>query len=465
MEFGDLSEALAEIAQLLTQAIMMPIRRRFPERRRRGDRGPFGGRVRGTLVAAGGTVDDELIVEMIHRGGGRRARTLILPAAHVDFQRAGERYIRYFTRFGMQRAEALPLAAREQADDREVADRIAAADIVFLAGGDTGLLLDVVGGTASAAALREALRRGAVVAAAGAAAGAVGSMAVDWSGGAGEAAGAGRRTAGEWRGGTGEGAATAGRTGEWSPRTAEADGRTAAAWHGETAAGAAAGAAPATITWRRGLGLLPGCVVDRQGVQRGRIGRFLAACATAPDIAWGLGIEEGAALVVQPGWQIEVHGSGPVLCVDARTLRPGSATGNGASANGAVHGHTARAASGPGNGRGSAARGAGTRASAPAASGTRGTGAGRTTRAVVGNGGNRGSGPGAAAGGSGNGHAPATVGEGKVAVPGPLRDPGPLLAISGAPLHVLPVGWRLDLRLAQILPPAPPAPPGRSRRR
>jgi cyanophycinase len=321
LQLADITEAFTDLAQLLTQSIVMPLRRRLPDRRARAaDKGPWAARVRGTLVAAGGTVDDELIVDMIHRGGGRRARALVLPAAHVDFQRAGERYIRYFTRFGMQRAEALPLAAREQANDREVAQRIEGADIVFLAGGDTGLLLDVLAGTASEAALRECLRRGAVVAAAGAAAGAVGGVAVEW--------------------------------------------------------GQAAGVRP-------GLGLLPGCLLDRQGVQRGRLGRFLQAVAGSPDAAWGLGLEEGAALVIQPGWQAEVHGQGLVLCVDGRLLRLPAPSANGV-------------------------------AKAP---------------------------------------------------PPPPRDPAVLLAGAGAPVHVLPAGWRLDLRAAQILPPAPPALPARARRR
>jgi cyanophycinase len=318
LQLGDITDAFTDLAQLLTQSIVMPLRRRLPDRRTpSADKGPWGARVRGTLVAAGGTVDDDLIVEMIHRGGGRRARALVLPAAHVDFQRAGERYIRYFTRFGMQRAEALPLAAREQANDREVAERIVAADIVFLAGGDTGLLLDVLAGTASEAALRECLRRGAVVAAAGAAAGAVGAVAVDWGGDGGV---------------------------------------------------------------RAGLGLLPGCLLDRQGVQRGRLGRFLLAVASSPDAAWGIGLEEGSALVIQPGWQVEVHGQGPALCVDARMLR-----------------------------------------------------------------------------------LPPPAANGKATVVS--REPSTLLAVAGAPVHVLPAGWRLDLRAAQILPPAPPALPARTRRR
>jgi cyanophycinase-like exopeptidase len=139
---------------------------------------------------------------------------------------------------------------------------------------------------------------------------------------------------------------------------------------------------------RPGLGLLPGCLLDRQGVQRGRLGRFLQAVAASPDAAWGLGLEEGSALVVQPGWLVEVHGPGPVLCVDARLLRLPALTANGALKQGQP--------------------------------------AGATTTA---------------------------------------RDPTILLAAAGAPVHVLPGGWRLDLRAAQILPPAPPALPARTRRR
>ncbi len=413
LQLDDITDVFADLAQLLTQSIVMPLRRRLPDRRPRpGDHDVWGGRVRGTLVAAGGTVDDELIVDMIHRGGGRRARALVLPAAHVDFQRAGERYIRYFTRFGMQRAESLPLAAREQANDREVAERIAAADIVFLAGGDTGLLLDVLAGTASEAALRECLRRGAVVAAAGAAAGAVGTVAVDWSGAPAAGTGSGAPSAGSPGTGSGAGSGTgAGTVSATGSGTGAATG--AAASNGTVAAARPAGA-PGTDTWpgaaasngtaapgnglvvaaaaahgvRPGLGLLPGCLLDRQGVQRGRLGRFLQAVAASPDAAWGLGLEEGSALVIQPGWLVEVHGQGPVLCVDARLLRLPIPSANG----------THKAGPQPG----------GTLVS---------------------------------------------------------RDPTTLLAAAGAPVHVLPAGWRLDLRAAQILPPAPPAVPARTRRR
>jgi cyanophycinase len=365
VQLGDLVDALAELSQLLTQAIVMPIRRRLPERRRPAQ-GPWASRVRGTLVAASGTVGDELVLEMIHRGGGRRARAVVLPAAHVDFQRAGERYIRYFTRFGMQRVEALPLAAREQANDREIVERIAAADIVFLAGGDAGLLLDVLVGTASQAALWDALRRGAVVAAAGGAAGAIGTWSVRW--------------------------------GEEPPRSEPS--------------GVGVEGGPS----RPGLGLLPGCLLDRQGVQRGRLGRFLHAVAATPGVSWGIGLDEGAALVVSPGWQLAVHGSGPVLCVEPRLGRTpaGAAEANGAAAHPPV---------------------------APAAAARPAVRAPNATRPTL--------------------PVPASPPDGQ-----PPRDPTTQLALSGASVHVLPPGWRLDLRLHQILPPATAAAsPVRGRRR
>lgn len=67
---------------------------------------------------------------------------------------------------------------------------------------------------------------------------------------------------------------------------------------------------------RAGLALLPGTILDQHFLERGREGRLRAAVARHPD-ALGVGVDEGAALVVEDGRHAEVVG-GRVALVSSR---------------------------------------------------------------------------------------------------------------------------------------------------
>lgn len=269
-----LGDAIAELSRLLSQAIVLPGARRHREGRGEaaGPTAPGAARVkdtqaspeagRGQLVLIGGTrLGDDIVLEMIRLAGGRSARILIVPTAQLDFTRGGERYARSFRRFGAQRVETADIVTRRRAEDRALAAQLAEADLVFLGGGDVGLLLDLLRGTEALSALRAAHARGAVLA------GIAGGASV---------------------------------LGEAVARNGSSDGQGVP--HLEPA-----------------LRLLPGLLVDAQAGGGARLGALLQALATGAAPPEGgppaalLAIEEDAAVVLGPDQIATVVGTGSAL--------------------------------------------------------------------------------------------------------------------------------------------------------
>lgn len=268
MPLGQIGSAMSELSQMMAQAVRLPLRRpgraagprsgvRVLARAGTGGRGQRA-RFLGSLWLAAGAVPDDVVVDLIREVGGRRARAVILPAAAYGGAEAGERYRRFLRRFGMDHVDTVAASTRRQADEPATAQAVAAADLVVVAGGDPGLLLDTCDGTAVTAALDQALARGAAVAA--------------W-GPASEAAG------------------------EWILPALPADGPP----------GADRGR-------RRGLALLPGTVVASAPHGPGRIGALFGAALQ--EGLQALLLDERTVLAVRPGWQAEVR-SGVALAAGA----------------------------------------------------------------------------------------------------------------------------------------------------
>lgn len=77
--------------------------------------------------------------------------------------------------------------------------------------------------------------------------------------------------------------------------------------------------APGSVEIVSGLGLFPGAIVDQHFVVRRRNNRLLSAVLTHPDHV-GFGIDERTALIVTPQ-RYEVVGEGAVVVFDARAAR------------------------------------------------------------------------------------------------------------------------------------------------
>jgi cyanophycinase len=107
---------------------------------------------------------DRLLLERF----GRPARVACLPTAAgtegterlAYWSRLG---VEHFTRLGAQ-AEAVPIIDRRSANDVDLAQRVRAADFVYLSGGKPKYLRDALQDTAAWDALQDVLARGGVVA-------------------------------------------------------------------------------------------------------------------------------------------------------------------------------------------------------------------------------------------------------------------------------------------------------------
>jgi cyanophycinase len=236
----------------------------------------------GTVVAIGGALSDDNVAiwsRLVQAAGGAGAPWVVIGTASGDPLRAARRDAALLQRYGA-RAEPLPLERAADADDPALAARVRAARGVFLSGGDQSRLTAVLrrdgqGRTAVLQALHDVLAQGGVVA------------------------------------GTSAGAAVA------SHRMFTG---------GDPVQVLRSGAAPVLAP---GLGLLhEDVLVDQHFLARGRLGRLLPALvpssppspAPSSSLAWGLGVEEDSAALVQ-GHTVEAIGRTGVLAVDVRQAR------------------------------------------------------------------------------------------------------------------------------------------------
>lgn len=222
----------------------------------------------GRLLVIGGAedrVDDKRILSrFIALAGGASASIVVLTAASEVPEEVWADYDEAFGALGVTARAPLHIPSRAVAEDPATARRIAAADGVFISGGDQESLLDKIGGTATAAALRHALAAGACI--------------------AGTSAGASAMSAHMLLGGKDL----------LNPE------------RGAVSLGA-------------GLGLMHGAVIDQHFSERHRLARLLSVVASDPGLL-GIGIDEDTALVVTPGAGIEVIGNGAVTLLDGRNV-------------------------------------------------------------------------------------------------------------------------------------------------
>jgi cyanophycinase len=233
------------------------------------DRGPAG-----TLLAIGGAEDRvgrrTVLSRFVELAGGSRARIVLCATASSRGHDVVEQYDEVFRSLGAAEVSPVRPLTRADAADRSAAAAVEDATAVFLTGGNQLTLSQVVTGTAFGDAVVRSYRRGTVV------------------------------------GGTSAGASVLSE---------------------HMVAFGANGATPKQrmAQLARGLGLLPGVIVDQHVDQRGRHGRLLALVAQNPSLL-GMGIDEDTGAVVSRGRFLEVVGRGSVLVVDGRHAVTDSAT-------------------------------------------------------------------------------------------------------------------------------------------
>lgn len=225
---------------------------------------PLPGEIRGALVlVGGGDIPEAIRREFFRLAGGAKAKIVWIPTASVDADDA-PRLQKQLASWQALRPEALTVLHtrdRQRANTPEFVAALKQATAVWLTGGDQAKLLDTYAGTAVSTELRALLQRGGVI------------------------------------GGTSAGAMVIG------TRTIE---------RGQF-----------TPSVRKGFDLWPGVVVDSHFLQRNRVDRLLKALAQSPG-CWGVGLDEGTAIVVQ-GRTFRVWGSGyATVILSASKHRPAS---------------------------------------------------------------------------------------------------------------------------------------------
>ena len=225
----------------------------------------------GPLMAIGGAEDKlgrrTVLTQFVRLAGGERARIAVIPTASSLGPEIVEVYEALFHRVGAQAVVAARPESREDANDPEFVDRLADVTGIFMTGGNQLKLSTIVNGTAFGEAIRDAHRRGVVVA------------------------------------GTSAGASI-----QSSHMVAFGPG----------------GATPKQRMTQlaAGLGLIHDVVIDQHFGQRNRYGRLLMLIAQSPSLL-GIGIDEDTAAVIteEDGSEIlRVVGRGVVTLLDGRNV-------------------------------------------------------------------------------------------------------------------------------------------------
>ena len=215
----------------------------------------------GTLViCGGGEISDEVLDQFVVAAGGEEARVVVITTASqtADSDEI-EDELEYWRSQKLSRLTILHTRSRETANDPEFASPLADATGVWFGGGNQAWLTDTYLGTVSERMIHNVMRRGGVVGGISAGAAVMSSVMI--------------------------------RNGEISPEMG------------------------------RGFGFLPGTVIDQHFLARNRQERLLGALAQHPGLV-GLGIDEGAAVVVRGGRLRVVGDSDVVACISQSSGRP-----------------------------------------------------------------------------------------------------------------------------------------------
>lgn len=221
---------------------------------------------RGKLLIIGGSEDredDKAVLErFVELSGGTGSSIVVITAASKAGEKVWELYDNAFGALGVNARSPVHIESRAAANDAATAAQVAAANGIFISGGDQKRLLALVGGTALDVAIRNALQQGACVAGTSAGASAMSAHMLTY----------GRAEANPSKGSAGLGA---------------------------------------------GFGFLRRIIIDQHFSQRHRLSRLLTLVAQNPGLL-GVGIDEDTALLIECGSAIEVFGSGVVTVVDGR---------------------------------------------------------------------------------------------------------------------------------------------------
>jgi cyanophycinase len=224
-------------------------------------------RERGILMPIGGAedkLDDKIILSAFAQiAGGKSARVVIVPTAS-SIEAAGLRYKALFLGMGVESAEVVYIANRDDANGHAPLELLQDATGIFLTGGNQMRLSAMIGGTRFEQLVRERHQHGAVVAGTSAGASILSAHMVAYG----------------------------------------ASGQTPKQRMAHMVAG---------------FGLISNVIIDQHFRQRDRIGRLLALVASNPGLL-GLGIDEDTAAMIDDSGTLEVIGRHSITIVDGTEM-------------------------------------------------------------------------------------------------------------------------------------------------
>lgn len=236
--------------------------------------------VKGVLIPIGGNEDkgtgsDEtytldfiqhgILSQVVRAAGGPESRILIIPTASSIPEQVGRNYTNAFGQLGCPHTLVLDIRKKEQTRDPAVIRAFEEAHLIMFSGGDQSRISRIIGKTALHEIMFRRYREEPLVIA-GTSAGAM-AMSTEMIAG-------GKSTEAMFKGG---------------------------------------------ITMKKGLGFLPGLIIDSHFIQRGRFNRLPEALARFPRLL-GVGLAEDTGLLIEQGTRARVIGSGMVIVFDPARL-------------------------------------------------------------------------------------------------------------------------------------------------
>lgn len=228
----------------------------------------MGNKVAGNLLIIGGNEDKTgsqvILRRFLELAGGREAKIVVMTTATEYPQEVGDQYREIFTDLGAAEVMTLSIDNRKDAFSPAWLELISQGTGIYFTGGDQLRLTSILGGSKVDQALRQAYKKGIIVAGTSAGASVMSDIMIV------------------------EGQAK------------------------DTVKKSNLHLAP-------GLGLLEEVVIDQHFAQRGRLNRLLEAVAQNPFVL-GVGLDEDTALLVNDQGMCEVIGSQSVTILDGQSI-------------------------------------------------------------------------------------------------------------------------------------------------
>ncbi|MGB3606432.1 MAG: cyanophycinase [Psychroserpens sp.] len=238
-------------------------------------------RNKGTLIPIGGNedkgieeseqytlefIDEGILYHVVREAGGTDAKIVVIPTASSIPVEVGQNYLEAFSTLGCTDVTVLDIRSKKDAEKRETIELIKSANCLMFSGGNQSKITKKIGNTEIHDIIKHRYKheKGFVV--------------------AGTSAGAMMMSQEMIAGGS-----------------------------------AAESFIKGAVKMYKGLGLIPGLIIDTHFIKRGRFGRISEAVAQFPELI-GIGLAEDTGMIIKNN-KCKVIGSGMVIIFDGRRLK------------------------------------------------------------------------------------------------------------------------------------------------